>query len=152
LNGGDESNSSNFLMFDTSTFFNRGTITTNGGAGGNGAIIVVTSSSVPALTNEACGIINLNGGIGDGSGGLISFSDSTLNHGTINQNGGPGQFSGEIFGSVVDDPLPCKPIGGVIIPIDTTALLLAGVQTNAAWLIPVVLSVAGIGIFLVRRK
>jgi len=43
-------------------------------------------------------------------------------------------------------------VGGEILPIDTTALLLAGVQTNAAWLIPVVLSVVGIGVILLRKK
>ncbi len=46
----------------------------------------------------------------------------------------------------------CIVVGGELIPIDTTALLLAGVQTNAAWLIPVVLSVLGIGLFVVSRK
>ncbi len=43
-------------------------------------------------------------------------------------------------------------IGGTILPIDTTALLLAGVQTNLAWMIPVALSAVGIGIVLVRKK
>ena len=43
-------------------------------------------------------------------------------------------------------------IGGEIIPIESTSLLLAGVQTSAAWLIPVVLTAAGVGFVLVRRK
>ena len=43
-------------------------------------------------------------------------------------------------------------IGGEIIPINTTSLLLAGVQTNLAWIIPVVFSAVGIGIFLVKKK
>ena len=42
-------------------------------------------------------------------------------------------------------------IGGEIIPIDTTALLLAGVQTNAAWMIPVIVSAIGIGIVIARK-
>jgi len=42
-------------------------------------------------------------------------------------------------------------VGGEYFTLDTTALLLAGLQTNLAWIIPV-LSAAGIGIFLVRRK
>jgi hypothetical protein len=42
-------------------------------------------------------------------------------------------------------------IGGTIIPIDTTSLLLAGAQSTS-WLIPVVLSIAGIGMFVVSRK
>ena len=43
------------------------------------------------------------------------------------------------------------PIGGEIIPIETTSLILAGAQTFS-WMIPVVLSVLGIGMFVVVRK
>jgi len=42
-------------------------------------------------------------------------------------------------------------IGGDILPIDTLALLLLGFQSTT-WLLPVVLSVIGIGIFVVSRK
>ena len=43
------------------------------------------------------------------------------------------------------------PVGGELIPIDATSLLLAGAQTFS-WMIPVVLSVLGIGLFVVSRK
>ena len=42
-------------------------------------------------------------------------------------------------------------VGGEIIPIDATSLLLAGAQ-SFSWMIPVVLSVIGIGLFVVSRK
>jgi len=42
-------------------------------------------------------------------------------------------------------------VGGELIPIQTTSLLLAGVQ-SFSWMIPVVLSVLGIGLFVVSRK
>ena len=42
-------------------------------------------------------------------------------------------------------------IGGEIIPINTTALLLAGVQSVSMWMIPVVVSGAGIGVFVIMR-
>jgi len=42
-------------------------------------------------------------------------------------------------------------VGGEIIPIETTALILAGAQ-SFSWMIPVVLSVLGIGLFVVSRK
>lgn len=48
----------------------------------------------------------------------------------------------------------CKPvdiIGGEIIPIESTSLLLAGAQ-SATWMIPVLLSGIGIGFFVVSRK
>jgi len=43
------------------------------------------------------------------------------------------------------------PVGGELIPIDATSLILAGAQ-SFSWMIPVVLSVLGIGLFVVRRK
>ena len=42
-------------------------------------------------------------------------------------------------------------VGGELLPIDNTALILAGAQTFS-WMIPVVLSVLGIGLFVVSRK
>jgi len=42
-------------------------------------------------------------------------------------------------------------IGGEIIPIESTSLILAGAQ-SFSWMIPVVLSVIGIGLFVVSRK
>jgi len=42
-------------------------------------------------------------------------------------------------------------VGGELIPIDSTSLLLAGSQ-SFSWMIPVVLSVLGIGLFVVSRK
>jgi len=42
-------------------------------------------------------------------------------------------------------------IGGEMIPIETTSLILAGVQ-SFSWMIPVVLSIVGIGLFVVSRK
>jgi len=44
------------------------------------------------------------------------------------------------------------PVGGELLPIDTTSLLLAGVQTNLTWIIPIALSVIGISVILVRKK
>ncbi len=42
-------------------------------------------------------------------------------------------------------------IGGKIIPIETTSLILAGAQ-SFSWMIPLMLSVLGIGLFVVSRK
>jgi len=47
--------------------------------------------------------------------------------------------------------LPAEVVGGEIIPIETTSLLIASAQTFS-WMIPVVLSVLGIGLFVVSRK
>ncbi len=43
-------------------------------------------------------------------------------------------------------------IGGELLPIDKTALLLAGFQTNAIWMLPIVMSAVGIGAFVLTKK
>jgi len=42
-------------------------------------------------------------------------------------------------------------VGGKIIPIETTSILAAGAQHTAAWMIPVLVSVIGIGIVIARK-
>ena len=44
------------------------------------------------------------------------------------------------------------PVGGTMIPLDTTALLLAGVQSISMWMIPVVAAGIVIGIFVIKRR
>jgi len=46
---------------------------------------------------------------------------------------------------------PDEVVGGELLSIDSTALILTGAQTFS-WMIPVVLSVLGIGLFVVSRK
>ena len=43
-------------------------------------------------------------------------------------------------------------IGGTSVPIDQTALLLAGVQSISMWMIPVVIAGVGIGVFVIKRR
>ncbi len=43
-------------------------------------------------------------------------------------------------------------VGGTMIPIDTTALLFAGVQSIWMWMIPVVAAGVGIGVFVIKRR
>jgi len=42
-------------------------------------------------------------------------------------------------------------VGGALLSIDSTSLLVTGIQSSA-WMIPVVLSLVGIGLFVVSRK
>jgi len=44
-----------------------------------------------------------------------------------------------------------QPLGGEFLGVDSTALLLAGFQANALWLIPVIVSAIGIGIVIARK-
>jgi len=43
------------------------------------------------------------------------------------------------------------PVGGEFIGIDTTAVLAAGAQNIAAWMIPVIIATAGLGIVIARK-
>ena len=45
-----------------------------------------------------------------------------------------------------------QPVGGTFIPIDQSALLLAGVQSISMWMIPVVIAGAGIGVIVIKRR
>lgn len=42
-------------------------------------------------------------------------------------------------------------VGGELFPINTTTLLVAGIQTNAAWMIPVMVSAIGFAIVIARK-
>lgn len=64
----------------------------------------------------------------------------------------PGGLDGS-SGSIIAVPRTGggQPVGGEIIPLDTTMILLAGTQMTAAWLIPAIVSVVGISLVLARK-
>lgn len=47
--------------------------------------------------------------------------------------------------------LKMPPVGGTMMPADSTALLLAGAELNAIWILPMIVAI-GIGAFIVSRK
>ena len=78
---------------------------------------------------------------------LIAWEDLPFNTGT--QTLGDDDYDDMMY--IVTSVNPSTFVGGEIIPIETTALILAGAQTFS-WMIPVALSVLGIGLFVVSRK
>ena len=72
---------------------------------------------------------------------LAMFSDGAIR----------GNFRASFDNILIKRNLVADVIGGELIPIESTTLLLAGAQTFS-WMIPVVLSVLGIGLFVVSRK
>jgi len=48
------------------------------------------------------------------------------------------------------DPI-CQDVGGELIPIETTSVLLGATQTAASWMIPIIVSAAGIAIVIARK-
>jgi len=91
--------------------------------------------------------------------GILQIFGSYVQFGSIFFNGGSvivecgGSF--DIFGGTLSGPDPifqeCFPVGGELIPLDTTSLLVTGAQMNAAWMIPVIVSAIGIGIVIARK-
>ncbi len=68
-------------------------------------------------------------------------------------NGEPTLVLGESSGSIiaVQGAPPPPPVGGTMIPIDSTALLLAGTYSTAAWMIPVIVVAIGFAIVIARK-
>ncbi len=56
-----------------------------------------------------------------------------------------------ILDIVVDTVSFGMPVGGEMIPLDTTMVLVAGSQNTAAWMIPVIVSGIGIAIVIARK-
>ncbi len=56
---------------------------------------------------------------------------------------------GEMRGQV--SCMPSTPVGGELIPLDTTMILVAGAQHTAAWMIPVIVSGIGFAIVIARK-
>jgi len=81
-------------------------------------------------------------------GGFLATINPNTGLFTLTLNGATGGTSlgGLAFGSL------CEQIGGTLIPIDTTILLLAGVQSISMWMIPVVAAGIVIGVFVIKRR
>jgi hypothetical protein len=67
---------------------------------------------------------------------------------------GDNSFIGELEFSIVTGLAVVRDtvVGGISIPIDQSALLLAGMQSVSMWMIPVVVAGIGIGIFVIKRR
>jgi len=115
--------------------------------------------------------------LGDGSscgaGGTECSNQDTCVSGTCQPNDKPDDTScddgelctigelctdGECGMGSVNPILACMPdggdgqsVGGKIIPIEATSLILAGTQTTVSWLIPVTVSAIGIAIVIARK-
>jgi len=160
------------LSLDGGLLVNTGVINAIGtGPGGGKGTIVFEASGI----NDCGGVINLIGGTGSFTGSMqleneanfenrgaftSSNTDTSSSIGVINVFASTLINSGTIPQGIVivnegnfldNQPSPCIPVGGELFPIETTSLLLAGAQTFS-WMIPVVLSALGIGLFVVSRK
>jgi len=80
--------------------------------------------------------------------------------GNPNFQGGPDESWAidniEIILNGIDDPFCIPPdddiIGGEFLPIDSTALLLAGLQSSAIWMLPLLAGAAGVGAYYIKTR
>jgi len=88
------------------------------------------------------------GGIGEL--GLVTIVGNTASYASIGGQTALGDsLSGLAFDTACIDEL--SPIGGEILSISTISLLVAGMQTGFAWILPLVLSAVGIGALVIRK-
>ncbi len=87
-----------------------------------------------------------------GQGCVLLSGDSSH----IHDQGVIGDVDNLLFGLnaflFLNECFPSDFVGGELIPLDTTALLLAGAQMNAAWMVPIIVSAAGIGLLIQAQK
>jgi hypothetical protein len=79
---------------------------------------------------------------------LPNSSPGTTITGWENANG----FSSGAYGISFTGADSCMPVGGEFLPIDTTALVIAGASANAIWILPILAGLAGAGLYLTRSK
>jgi len=128
---------------------------------GSGSTVTIDTDDSSTLDNQGNINIEENGIINIGS--KASSQTLLINGGTIN---GPGIIN--LFGIDIDilnngvitaiinkifssGPEPPTVVGGEIIPIESTAVLLAAAYMTTSWLVPVVVASIGIGIVMARR-
>jgi len=97
-----------------------------------------------AIDGNACTIEHC-----DGAGACVFLSPLNCNDGqfcTLDDcNTATGCFT-------TPNPAPeCQEVGGRVLSIDTTPVLVAGTQVTASWMIPIIVSSAGIAIVIARR-
>jgi len=84
-----------------------------------------------------------------------TINSQTTNTGSVActdpQTANPATDSSPVTVNIITPPQPPL-VGGELVPIDTTALLLAGVQSISMWMIPVVIAGIGIGVFVIIRR
>ncbi len=143
------------LQFVFSTDYTNecnGIINLIGGTSNGSGLLFISGSQGFAPVFNNFGTITGTNSIQGNSIAVISINVNNAvpvfnNHGTltapVNNNGG-----------VFNDNLPdqCVPVGGISIPIDTTALLLAGLQSSAIWMLPILVGATGVGAYYIKTR
>ena len=57
---------------------------------------------------------------------------------------------GDVCMDFVCEPAP--PVAGELLPLDSTALMIAGLTSMTVWMVPAVAGLAGVGVYLVKFR
>jgi len=122
------------------------TVTTTGATFSNPRVEHFDFSPSVGLTSGVQHFIQIDTGA---SAGVMKWvvGDDLYPGGTVISFGTPDMDSDHGFITYFED----VPVGGSLVPIDTTSLLLAGTQMTAAWMIPAIIAAIGIGIVIARK-
>ena len=61
-------------------------------------------------------------------------------------------FSGQITLIITLDVQHDQPVAGELLPLDSSALMIAGLTSMSVWMVPVVAGLAGVGVYLVKFR
>ncbi len=88
-------------------------------------------------------------GSGGNSGDLFITNPS---NGASSFVGNTGAEFSAITGLTLIGQVLCDVVTGELLPLDSSALFLAGIQSMTVWMIPTVLGLAGAGVYLVKFR
>ncbi len=112
-----------------------------------GTLFINCSGELIITTNEG----GSNTGLITNHGLLQTLQGVSFSNGGTYESSGTDIFAIPLTGNPIEPIASICVVGGNLVPIDSTALLLAGAQ-SFSWMIPVILSVVGIGLFVISRK
>lgn len=129
----------------------------------SGDSAVITCGSVTIIVMSGSADISFTMGANTMTTTLMAGEMLTINPDSLTITTGPGTsitlvIDGEetILGEnetfELHAPQGNTVVGGEIIPIETTALLLAGAQNSFAWILPMILGIVGLVVFNIKRN
>ena len=103
----------------------------------------IGTTSVPNTGGAGCGFADADACLAnpDFSSGMFCLGPGTHSI-TINQILNPGSGGGWIK-TELHSGADCGPVAGTLLPIDSTALVLTGLQSSAIWMLPALAGIAG---------
>jgi len=112
----------------------------------------VTFVSIDVSNLLSNGVINAGGMLFPITGSGTIPINKVINAGdqvTVSSNA---QGFGFSFDSFTVETIDSSPVGGKMLPIDTTSLLASGAHYTVSWFIPFLVSAIGFGILIISRK